>query len=216
MFSNISRLAFRRPALGTPLLTKQFTPIINTPSITRLLKTTAAAKAKGRPETIFINDKGHKGTVPLNEKIVLWKIYGTFNRHNTRCTVVAVVEDLDFMEKNKDLSYNEKVLYYMQLPHKVKYSVTGGNLGYKKSARQEYEVGFQVAAKLFQTIQERNLIGPSDKVELILKNYGKGREAFKAALMGKEGSRIKDLVVRVSDATVLKFGGNRAKKLRRL
>ncbi|KAI5964451.1 hypothetical protein KGF57_000943 [Candida theae] len=152
----------------------------------------------------------------INEKIVYWKLYSTFNRHNTRCTLVAVVEDLNFMENNPDLSYNEKVLYYLQLPHKVKYSVTAGQLGFRKSQRQEYEAGFQVAAKMFKTIQERNYIGPNDKVELILKNFGKGREAFQAALLGKEGSYLKNNIVRISDATVIRFGGNRPKKLRRL
>ncbi|KAI3404242.2 hypothetical protein KGF56_003003 [Candida oxycetoniae] len=151
-----------------------------------------------------------------NEKIVFWKLYATFNRHNTRCTLVAVVEDLNFMENNKDLSYNEKVLYYLQLPHKVKYSVSAGMLGFRKSQRQEYEAGFQVAAKMFKTIEEKNYIGPNDKIELVLKNFGKGREAFQAALLGKEGSNVKNNIVRMTDATILKFGGNRAKKLRRL
>lgn len=152
----------------------------------------------------------------VNEKIVYWKLYSTFNRHNTRCTLVAVVEDLNFMENNPHLSYNEKVLYYLQLPHKVKYSVTAGQLGFRKSQRQEYEAGFQVAAKMFKTIQERNYIGPNDKIELILKNFGKGREAFQAALLGKEGSYLKNNIVRISDSTVIRFGGNRPKKLRRL
>lgn len=152
----------------------------------------------------------------VNEKIVYWKLYSTFNRHNTRCTLVAVVEDLNFMENNPQLSYNEKVLYYLQLPHKVKYSVTAGQLGFRKSQRQEYEAGFQVAAKMFKTIQERNYIGPNDKIELILKNFGKGREAFQAALLGKEGSYLKNNIVRISDSTVIRFGGNRPKKLRRL
>ncbi|KAI5969849.1 hypothetical protein CANMA_001139 [Candida margitis] len=157
-----------------------------------------------------------KQQAKVNEKIVYWKLYSTFNRHNTRCTLVAVVEDLNFMENNPQLSYNEKVLYYLQLPHKVKYSVTAGQLGFRKSQRQEYEAGFQVAAKMFKTIQERNYIGPNDKIELILKNFGKGREAFQAALLGKEGSYLKNNIVRISDSTVIRFGGNRPKKLRRL
>ena len=127
-----------------------------------------------------------------NEKVVYWKLYATFNRHNTRCTLVAVVEDLDFMEKNKDLPYNDKVLYYLQLPHKVKYSVTAGQLGFRKSQRQEYEAGFQVSSKMFKTIEERNYIGPHDKIELILKNFGKGREAGLFILCTFKGIRNAD------------------------
>ena len=50
-----------------------------------------------------------------NLKTVGWKMYAYFHRHNTVCLLVEVVEDLDFMKKNQHLSYNEKVLYYMQL-----------------------------------------------------------------------------------------------------
>lgn len=151
-----------------------------------------------------------------NEKVVLWKLYATFHRHNTLLSLVAVVEDLDFMEKNEHLTYNEKVLYYLQLPHHTKVHISAGQLGFRKAQRAEYEAGYQVSAKMFKTIEERNMIGPNDKVELILKDFGKGREAFLAALQGKEGSSIKSNIVRISDDTKLRFGGSRPKKLRRL
>ena len=151
-----------------------------------------------------------------SEKIVLWKLYGTFHKHNTLSTLVAVVEDPDFMKKNAHLSYNEKVLYYMQLPHHPKLHITAGQLGFRKAQRQEYEAGFQVAAKMFRTIDEKNLIGPNDKIELVLKDFGKGREAFLSALQGKEGANIKNNIVRIYDNTTLKFGGVRSKKLKRL
>jgi len=126
------------------------------------------------------------------------------------------VEDPDFMKKNAHLSYNEKVLYYMQLPHHPKLHITAGQLGFRKAQRQEYEAGFQVAAKMFRTIDEKNLIGPNDKIELVLKDFGKGREAFLSALQGKEGANIKNNIVRIYDNTTLKFGGVRSKKLKRL
>lgn len=218
MFSSITRLAFRRPTLATSLMTKQCIPV--TPTITRPFTTSPIISNIQTPSTqtseIITEKKNKNNKNQANEKIVYWKLYATFNRHNTRCTLVAVVEDLDFLEKNKDMPYNDQVLYYLQLPHKVKYSITAGNLGFRKSQRQEYEAAFQVSSKMFKTIEERNLIGPHDKIELVLKNFGKGREAFQAALLGKEGSKIKNNIVRISDATVLRFGGNRPKKLRRL
>lgn len=151
-----------------------------------------------------------------NEQVVLWKLYGSFHRHNTLLSMVAVVEDLDFMEKNDHLSYNEKVLYYMQLPHHVKLHVSAGQLGFRKAQRAEYEAAYQVSSRMFKQIEEKGLLGPNDKVELILKDFGKGREAFLAALQGKEGSRIRPNIVRISDSSKLRFGGSRPKKLRRL
>lgn len=151
-----------------------------------------------------------------SNKIVLWKLYGTFNRHNTLLTMVAVEEDTNYLQKNPDLSYSEQVLYYLQLPHHPKLHVSAGQLGFRKAQRAEYEAGYQVSSKMFKLIEDQKLLNPSDKVELILKNFGKGREAFLNALQGKEGSLVKDHIVRISDATKLKFGGTRAKKLRRL
>lgn len=152
----------------------------------------------------------------VNEKIVMWKIYATFHRHNTLCSLVAVVEDLDFMKKNEHLTYNEKVLYYMQLPHQVKLHVSAGMLGFRKAHRAEYEAGYQVSSRLFKMIEEKKLFGPNDKVELVLRDFGKGREAFTSALQGKEGAHVRPHIVRVTDNTRLKFGGSRSKKLRRL
>lgn len=129
---------------------------------------------------------------------------------------MAVEEDPNFLEKNPGLSYTEQVLYYLQLPHHPKIHLSAGQLGFRKSQRSEYEAGYQVSARLFKMIEDQKLLSPNDKVELVLKNFGKGREAFLNALQGREGSMVKDHVVRISDATKLKFGGTRSKKLRRL
>lgn len=152
----------------------------------------------------------------VNERVVLWKLYGTFHKHNTLLSLVAVVEDLDFMEKNSHLSYNEKVLYYLELPHQLKLHVSAGQLGFRKAQRAEYEAGYQVSARMFKLIEEKNILGPGDKIELVMKDFGKGREAFVNALQGKEGSKVRPHVTRISDNTTLKFGGTRSKHLRRL
>jgi ribosomal protein S11 len=53
-------------------------------------------------------------------------------------------------------------------------------------------------------------------VEVIMRGFGPGREAFQKALLGSEGHLIRPLVKRVSDATRLKFGGARSPNVRRL
>lgn len=53
-------------------------------------------------------------------------------------------------------------------------------------------------------------------IEVVLRGYGFGREAFQKALLGSEGRIIKGLVKRVSDNTRLKFGGTRSRAVRRL
>ncbi|CAI5760632.1 unnamed protein product [Candida verbasci] len=222
MFSSINKLLLRRSHIYTPSAIIKSIPTFSQFSTSSVINqestSTIQQQQQQQQQTSRYGKKpitkSTSSSLKKNEKIVGWKLYGLFNRHNTRCTLVSIVEDQDFLEKNKDLSYNEKVLYYLQLPHKVKYTISAGQLGFRKTQRQEYEAGFQVAAKMFKTIEEKQWIGPTDKIELILKNFGKGREAFKSALLGKEGYGIKNNITRISDATSIKFGGVRSKRTR--
>ncbi|KAF3930453.1 hypothetical protein ABW20_dc0106907 [Dactylellina cionopaga] len=86
-------------------------------------------------------------------------------------------------------------------------SCSTGILGFRKAGRHTYDAAYQLAAHVFQKIEEKGLI--PKKVEVILRGFGVGREACVKALLGKEGRYIKDVVVRVTDATRTKFGGTR-------
>ncbi|KAK6495382.1 hypothetical protein TWF481_003405 [Arthrobotrys musiformis] len=93
-------------------------------------------------------------------------------------------------------------------------SSSTGVLGFKKAGRHSYDAAYQLAAHVFQKIEDKGLI--PKKVEVVLRGFGVGREAVTKALLGKEGRYIKDVVVRVTDATRTKFGGTRSKNRRRL
>ncbi|KAK6356479.1 hypothetical protein TWF718_000838 [Orbilia javanica] len=93
-------------------------------------------------------------------------------------------------------------------------SSSTGILGFRKAGRHSYDAAYQLAAHVFQRIEDKGLI--PKKVEVVLRGFGIGREAFTKALLGKEGRYIKDVVVRVTDATRTKFGGTRSKNKRRL
>ncbi|AMD18611.1 HBL291Wp [Eremothecium sinecaudum] len=137
-----------------------------------------------------------------------------FSKNNTHFTYSAMIEDVNFMKNNPHLSYNEKYQYYMKLPQKLKLHLSTGNLGFRKAARGEYEAAFQTTVKLFDVLKERNLL--DKKIDIIMKDFGKGRKAFITAMNGKEGTAIRPLVNRISDATTLKFGGVKAPRPRRL
>jgi len=57
---------------------------------------------------------------------------------------------------------------------------------------------------------------PIAKLEVVMRGYGKGREAVVKALMGNEGRGLRDRVTKISDSTRLKFGGTRSPNPRRL
>ena len=95
-------------------------------------------------------------------------------------------------------------------------SVACGNLGLKKSQRGSFDAAYQLASFTMNKITEQGLNLEIEKLEIILRGFGPGRDAVTKALMGQEGRGLREKVVRVTDATRLKFGGTRSPKPRRL
>ena len=58
--------------------------------------------------------------------------------------------------------------------------------------------------------------GQIRQLEVVLRDFGPGREAVTKILLGGEGKALRGRIVRVMDATRLKFGGTRSQKPRRL
>lgn len=95
-------------------------------------------------------------------------------------------------------------------------SVSCGNIGFRKSARKHYDSAFQLASYVMTRIQDRGINAQIKQLEVVLRGFGAGREAVTKALLGLEGSKLRPKIVKVADATRLKFGGTRSKKPRRL
>lgn len=85
------------------------------------------------------------------------------------------------------------------------WKIGGKNAGGKGEAA----LGDKVITLRSPEIKERGL-------EVILRGYGPGREAFQKAILGADGKLIKGLVKQVTDATRLKFGGTRSPAVKRL
>ncbi|CCH44440.1 37S ribosomal protein S18, mitochondrial [Wickerhamomyces ciferrii] len=205
------------PALRTftsSSITKQETKI---PSFADISKTFSENSNKNETTVNIVEPNAKQQKENVSKKIEVvhrYVLYGLFSKNNTHLTLSAVTEDLNYLKRNPNLTYNQQVLYYAKLPQKVKISLTGGSAGFRKSARGEYEAGFQASAKMFNLMAEKGYL--DHDLEIVVKEFGKGREAFLDALKGKEGNRIRHKVVRVRDATKLKFGGVRAPRRRRL
>jgi len=91
-----------------------------------------------------------------------------------------------------------------------------GNIGFKKAARGTYDAAFQLGAYVLKQIQERGLLREIEKVEIVLRGFGPGREALTKMLLGQEGRYIRSKIVAVTDSTKLKFGGSRSPRPKRL
>ncbi|MCJ1341512.1 hypothetical protein MMC09_006808 [Bachmanniomyces sp. S44760] len=95
-------------------------------------------------------------------------------------------------------------------------SVSTGNIGFRKAARGTYDAGYQLGAYVMSRIHEQGLLTKIQKLELILRGFGPGREAITKILLGSEGMSLRPRISRVTDSTRLKFGGTRSPKPRRL
>jgi small subunit ribosomal protein S11 len=95
-------------------------------------------------------------------------------------------------------------------------SVSAGNIGFRKAGRKHYDSAFQLAAYVLGRMRESGMNAEIKRMEVILRGFGAGREAVTKALLGSEGRFLRGKVMKVADATRLKFGGTRSKKPRRL
>ena len=108
-------------------------------------------------------------------------------------------------------------------------SFSSGNLGFRKAQRSQWDTCYQVAGYTLRKMMEKQwrkggnksnspqqTMSDVSRLEVIVRGFGPGRDAFQKALLGPEGRLIKQKIVRVTDATRLKFGGCRSPNVRRL
>lgn len=95
-------------------------------------------------------------------------------------------------------------------------SMSCGHLGFRKGGRAGYDPAYQLASHVFGKIQEKGHLMEIERLELVFRGFGTGREAVIKVLLGNEGRNIRPKVARVTDSTRIKFGGTRSRKVRRL
>lgn len=157
-----------------------------------------------------------KQKVTPDVQIFKYVLHARFNKNNTFLTVTRVEGDKNHHKLNPQLPFNEQVLYYLTLPQRICLSQSTGYLGFRKAQRGEYEASFQLSSAIFKTINEKKMFNKCQNLEVIVRGFGKGRNAFFDALKGKEGNGIRDHITRVSDLTPIAFGGNKAPARRRI
>ena len=104
------------------------------------------------------------------------------------------------------------------------FSFSSGNIGFRKAQRGTYDAAFQLGVYVMGLINNQAMLderyqgkgGQIRQLELILRDFGPGREALTKIILGGEGRALRSRIVRVMDSTRLKFGGSRSKKPRRL
>ncbi|KAJ5799353.1 uncharacterized protein N7518_001421 [Penicillium psychrosexuale] len=95
-------------------------------------------------------------------------------------------------------------------------SIGCGQIGFRKAGRSGFDPAYQLSAHVMNQIQEKGFLMEIERLEVVYRGFGKGRDAFTKVLLGHEGRHIRGLVARVTDSTRLKFGGTRSRHVRRL
>ncbi|OLN97067.1 putative 37S ribosomal protein S18, mitochondrial [Colletotrichum chlorophyti] len=95
-------------------------------------------------------------------------------------------------------------------------SLSTGNIGFKKSKRKGYDAAYQLTAYVLERLNYAGWHKKINKLELVLRGFGTGRDAAVKVLMAPEGKLWRNKIIRVADSTRLKFGGTRSKNPRRV
>lgn len=144
-------------------------------------------------------------------------LHARFSKNNTILTLSRRVHrspsELELPNIPSDVEpkdvYNQNQMIDMIRPQQeALITVSTGQLGFRGTSKSTYDAAFQTTARMFALMAEKGLT--TKNVELVTRNFGESREAFFKALFGKEGTRIRPLIKRISDGTRLKFGGDRA------
>lgn len=127
----------------------------------------------------------------------------------------ADIEPLPIYRLHCQATRNNTVLTFTRSDGSVVFWNSGGTCGFKHVNRSGFEAGYQCTVRMFKLIAEYAEKESID-LEIFLKGFGQGRDAFTGALMSTEGQFIRPMVKRLTDRTRLKVGGTRSKKARRL
>ncbi|OAQ64113.1 37S ribosomal protein S11 [Pochonia chlamydosporia 170] len=95
-------------------------------------------------------------------------------------------------------------------------SMSCGNIGFRKSRRGTFDSAYSLTKYVLERLIHTGWPMKIQRLELVLRGFGQGREAAVKVLMSPEGKILRDKIVRVADSTRIKFAGTRSKKPRRL
>jgi small subunit ribosomal protein S11 len=95
-------------------------------------------------------------------------------------------------------------------------SMSAGNIGFRKSRRGTFDAAYSLTKYVLERMVHTGWPPKINRLEVVLRGFGPGREAAVKVLLSPEGKMLRDKIIRVSDSTRIKFAGTRSKKPRRL
>lgn len=95
-------------------------------------------------------------------------------------------------------------------------SLSCGNIGFKKARRGEFDSAYSLTKYVLERLVHAGWQLKINRLELVLRGFGPGREATIKVLMSPDGKIFREKIIRVADSTRIKFAGTKSKNPRRL
>lgn len=143
------------------------------------------------------------------------RLYVYATKHNTHLTFVQPPTPASKTASSGISSTNASAADQKKIID-VLLSLSTGNLGFRKAGRGSYDAAYQLAAFTLKQMKEKGMTHQMQRLEVVMRGFGAGREAVTKVLLGSEGAGVRDKITAVVDATRLKIGGTRSPRPRRL
>lgn len=161
----------------------------------------------------FTPEDQTRKALATGKQTVGYVLHGKFTNNNTVLTLTR--QYCIVGEKAEAMTWQQRLIDTVRPQQEVVKTISSGQLGFRNTKKSSYEASFQTSAAMMRLIDQKRLLNGS-RLEIVFRNFGEGREAFLNVLNGKEGTRVRDKVYRVTDGTKIKFGGDRAPVRRRV
>lgn len=174
-------------------------------SITEMLNTAGSG---------IYNDRASKN---LNAQTELppHRLHVLATKHNTHLTLIQAPRPASETMSSGISAFNASASEQKKMID-VLLSLSTGNIGFRKAGRGSYDAAYQLTAFALKQMKEKGMIHGIDRLEIVMRGFGAGREAVTKAILGAEGQNIRKKISAVVDATRLKIGGTRSPRPRRL
>lgn len=139
-----------------------------------------------------------------------------FTKNNTLYTLSRRVSGKkDSKAAEKPFSDGELVIDQSELidrvrPHQeVVLHMSAGQAGFSGKRQRTPEAAFTATTRLFDKMLEKGVL--KQPIEIVVRDFGPTRQVFFNVLFGREGAKVRPFIKRITDATRIKFGGDRSR-----
>lgn len=102
-----------------------------------------------------------------------------------------------------------KLIEQIRPNQEVVLHMSAGQAGFSGKRQRTPEAAFAATTRLFDKMKEKGVLNSS--IEVVMRDFGPTRQVFLNVLFGREGAKVRPFIKRITDATHIKFGGDRSR-----